>query len=1573
MSNYYDYSSFNDYPRANGFDEITASTEGIYRVSVEEPVESVPSVGYEQMNTWQNQRGFSEEQRSSKHDERLDKDRNGEYSDYVKRRYEESKRRQGEEPVEINLTDAKNLSYRDLVRAPRKKSRETFIREKNTVVPAEEMPWRKEVREVKEKRHLLSDEEQDANYAPRPTSPRSELGKSQYLELVAPPSKKEVYAFDGEKNSAGENVEEMPWRKEVKDIRRSASVEEPQQSNAEHTRIRPPSLKTRDAFVTTRDDKDEEEMPWRKEVRELQEKPRTEDDLEYQGDKPPPKPDSSPSPNFRKMSYKDFINVPSKKRRDIFQAQLQKEEEEMPWRKEVREIKKSMAEDEEGEYQKTSATPAHSAPEQNDRSFGYKEFSPKPIAKPKEGLLVSQDKEEQEMPWRKEVREMKRSVLEDEPVKRSSATNVHSSQEATRDYRKLSYRDFVARPRKKSFESFLSGEEKEKEEMPWRKEVRELKYRPPDDEEIKQSSRSELQSSNDDSFHNIRDHSTQRVTESERESSRKEPYHAPSAGVQNMSYKDFVCPPSKTDELQGQVQRKTRVKDLTRKFTDIEAENTLPRKGRPPAQKSLVDIGELKRIEREMRTKSWHGFPDDYDSDDEYERRRNRSEEEAEERVRQHYHRENISGMEELDDVFQDPEGYFDQIRAPPPEKFDEVVVKEVPVQHNAPSWNERDDRGLQVVTVRSTNDHDHNNRYDLHKQPFSYSPDSDSYYDKSPVMDGSLSNNTLLDDRVVVKQTWIQPNRVELPEASPNPPGHEGRKNLHKEYAERDNGQLLPQRRDERTYQRDNIKSIPFKPNVGYHRNDETFSSKSVDLNEEKCFIDESYYSEHSRLYYPGSYGYRGRNQGQIDDDDWKSREVRPGLQNHGNQPTKVSIKGDNAMVFGSPIMVTAKPRPQQPTQNEGQGDYRHEQPGVYDFIPVKERVLNDRDVIPAKRESSYFSRSTVEPMPNNKEQMENARRLVLQDIKHRGENEVNKPPQEPRMSSRPQVFGVFARTDQKDSYNRDDMRERQPSNLPQKELENNFRERRLHDTQDNLQGFNAGVDRQGATMYLERRLQQEEKRYDYENSASSHTELHPVVVATVESETRKWGDGVFETSPKDENRAARGRVINFSYEQEDEMHEGHKKEGTNVIGNDTSVYVAANLVQVEGYDASWKQEQKQKEEMVREQLRDAEYREKYRREFEEKNRKQRENSKYLMSQVQMRATMDAEEDDVEEIERVRNDNIGERNEIPPRKSHSSDEDVLKAVAAEEDYWQKNLSKKIGSEKKDTRHSEPPRRVSSSESLTRINGIDYVSEDNVVRKEKKSFDQEEHLRKLKAEEESVAQEAERQMRERAALRQQAQAEEPIITPVEKPPVEFSVNEEMFADLPTEEKHNKHFYDENSNYSGPNTETSVLRNGYHNDEEYTLRKQLEHEENERHYSDYISKPQAEVLPTNGHLESDVHHKTPAKLLRENGDQYYQDNIPGNSDAAPEVNGFEGYSIYETFIHGESNHVICASCGTSIEKSPSMYIAELDRYWHVNCFSCVVCRAWFGDEYSPVLHITNSMLHCERCYITDEGK
>lgn len=450
----------------------------------------------------------------------------------------------------------------------------------------------------------------------------------------------------------------------------------------------------------------------------------------------------------------------------------------------------------------------------------------------------------------------------------------------------------------------------------------------------------------------------------------------------------------------------------------------------------------------------------------------------------------------------------------------------------------------------------------------------------------------------------------------------------------------------------------------------------------------------------------------------------------------------------------------------------------------------------------------------------------------------------------------------------------------------------------------------------------------------------------------------------------------MNFSNDQEYETQEGHKKEGANVIGNDKTVHAAAEPVQIEAYDADRRREQKQKEEMVKEQLRDAEYREKYRREFEEKNRKQRENSKYLMS-LQMRASMDADEDYGEDVERPRDDETSERNEIPRTKGRVSDEDLdedlVKAVAAEEDYWHRKLDKRIEREKNEASRHEPPRRITSDDSQTRINGIDFVGEENVVRREKQFFDQEEHLRKLKAEEEFMAQEAERLMKERAALKQKTQAEEVIITPVEKAPVEFTINEEMFTNFLAEDENNKHFYDENRNHNVPNTRTSVQRNGYHNDEEYQPSRQLELREKERHHLDYISKPQAEVLPMNGRYESDVHPETPAEILKENGDHFHQDNFPGNSDAAPEVNGFEGYSIYETFIHGESNHVICASCGTSIEKSPSMYIAELDRYWHVNCFSCVVCRAWFGDEYSPVLHITNSMLHCERCYITDEGK
>ena len=315
-----------------------------------------------------------------------------------------------------------------------------------------------------------------------------------------------------------------------------------------------------------------------------------------------------------------------------------------------------------------------------------------------------------------------------------------------------------------------------------------------------------------------------------------------------------------------------------------------------------------------------------------------------------------------------------------------------------------------------------------------------------------------------------------------------------------------------------------------------------------------------------------------------------------------------------------------------------------------------------------------------------------------------------------------------------------------------------------------------------------------------------------------------------------------------------------------------------------------------------------------------------------------------------------------------------MKVVAVEEDYWHKKMEKKPELEDRGTSHNERPRRYSSDDSQTRINGIDFIGDQDVVRRETKAFDQEERLRKLKAEEEFMAQEAERLTKERVALKQRTQAIEPIISPVEKPSVEFSINEEMFNDLLAEEERNKNTFDENRNHKAANTRISSHMERYYNDEEYKPPRELELREKERQYSENISKPQAEVIPVNGYrYESDVSVKAPGEVFRENGDPFWQDDFPGKSDPVPEVNDFDGYSIYETFIHGESNHVICTSCGTSIEKSPSMYIAELDRYWHVNCFCCVVCRTWFGDEFSPVLHITNSRLHCERCYITDEGK
>lgn len=1518
---------------------------------------------------------------NSKHSERTAEHMRQEYSDYATRRYEESRRRKssGEEPLDINLSDAKNLPYRDLVRAPRKKSRETFIREKKS--PAEEMPWRKEVREVKDKKNFLSDEERDTSYAGRPSSPRSELGKAQYLELVVPPSKRAMDNFSRGNETVGEQSEELPWRKEVKEIRRSPSAEEPSASlsakqppQTEVTRIRPSLLKTRDAFVSLEDNKDKEEMPWRREVRELKERPKTDDEQEYEDEDPAPEFESSTGSNMRKLSYKDFTKVPTRKRRDVFQPDVEKDKEEMPWRKEVREIKRSSTEEEE-EVQKSSAPIAQSAPDQNYRRLGYDDLVAKPSRKARDGFVAYQEKEKEEMPWRKEVREIQRSATEDEPVQRASVTYVHSSPEDSRDYKKFSYQDFVARPKKKSVNGFLTSDEKEKEEMPWRKEVRELRYRPPEEELINQSSNSQLESAPDDSVHRSFERPSKWITESGREPSRSvtrnEPYPARPSGVQNLSYKDFICPPAKTNEQQGQAQRKTKVKDLTNRFATLEAEKSRPKGDGPPARKSLVDVAELKRIERDMRTKSWHGFPDDYDSDDDYDttrRRRTRSEEEDEDRLRQKYQRETISGMEELDDVFQDPEGYFDQIQGPPQEKIRQDVVEEAPVQYEAPSWNERDDKTVQVVTVRSTNDYGHYRPHAQHGQPSSYTAYPDVHYEKRPVREDLVPKGKPSDDRVVVKQTWIQPNRVELAESSPDVPEHEQKGDSNREFI----------RMDERPYLREYPAIEPSQPGGNYQRKEDTYIPRVIDPNEEKCFIEQSEYPQDNQSYYSGRYGYKEDNQAQNDNDDWKPKESRP----REIQPTKMSVKDDRTMVFGAPIVVTAKPRTQQSTKYKGHAGLIQEQPRNYDFVPADERYFNggngfksmqeDRDMIPAEERSAYRS------MQDDREEIEYRKSLVLQDIRGLGKKGATEPREETRNPSRTQVFGVFARTDPRETQKHDDPPKHESSNLRQKHMEGSLHGTRFGETGVLNDNKRNDVEREESnSLYVETRLEEyDEKAYDYENSVSTHAELHPLVVSTVESQTRQWSDGAFDSSPQnDEQRMGRRRVMHFSDEDdlEDNMMYGDTNGSVNVIGSDNVFHTASEPIQIAGYDVDRRREQKEKEEMLKEQLRDTEYREKYRREFEEKNRKQQEKTKYLMN-LQMRASLDPDEEYGEEEDKPRDTKTDEENEISRAKGRLRDEDLMKVVAVEEDYWRKKMEKKPEQEDRETTRHERPRRYSSDDSQTRINGIDFVGEQDVVHRETKVFDQEERVRKLKAEEEFMAQEAEKLMRERVALKQRTQAEEPIISPVEKPPVEFSIDEDIFNDFLADEKHNKSTYDENRNHYTANMRISSHLEGYYNAEDHRPLRELELREKERQYSQNISKPQAEVIPMNGHRnESDVYPKAPAEVFKENGDYLRQDDFPGKTDAVPEVNGFDGYSIYETFIHGESNHVICTSCGTSIEKSPSMYIAELDRYWHVNCFCCVVCRTWFGDEFSPVLHITNSILHCERCYITDEGK
>lgn len=80
---------------------------------------------------------------------------------------------------------------------------------------------------------------------------------------------------------------------------------------------------------------------------------------------------------------------------------------------------------------------------------------------------------------------------------------------------------------------------------------------------------------------------------------------------QSMSYHDFAVPPPKVESKADAAARAQKVKEMTRKFQEIEAEQNKPKPAGPPGLKSLVDRDELVRYERESRARSWYGVDDE--------------------------------------------------------------------------------------------------------------------------------------------------------------------------------------------------------------------------------------------------------------------------------------------------------------------------------------------------------------------------------------------------------------------------------------------------------------------------------------------------------------------------------------------------------------------------------------------------------------------------------------------------------------------------------------------------------------------------------------------------------------------------------------------------------------------------------------------------------------------------------------------------------------------------------------------------------------------------------------------------
>ena len=555
--------------------------------------------------------------------------------------------------------DARNLSYRDFVQPPPRESREGFVLGKQTLVSAiEKNPRRQEMSGMEspgeeERKSFGSGSLSYRDYAPVPKGGR----------------RKEVFLHELKKEK---QQEEMPWRQEVRELRDKSPREEQApsdrvgQSNVHedgtilsYQAVNPVSqtgsLK-RDAFLReAKREKGVEEMPWRKEVKELKERPSKEEEVQLT---PEPAYESPDGRDVRKMKYRDFALAPQRSlKRDTFvlQDERNKEREEMPWRQEIRDLKERSPREEEV---KPSTERVTESAYEDETTLSYRDFVPvQHTSLKRDGFLreAARQKDVEEMPWRQEIKELKSSSLakEDESEDVSSPNSMEYTPDP--NVRKLSYRDFTRPPPSKPRHTFITESQKTKEEMPWRTEVQELRNRGPREEDIQDEDSEKRRSRRKP------DEPRNKPSYSSRSES------SPALDGRMLSYQDFVCPPSKINREPsprhaGKLQQAKRdvprgrykVQDLTKKFTEIEAEQLRPKEGGRPSRKSLVDRDELERIERELKTRTWHGFPPEYA--DSVDRRSSHPDNDVAEGFR--YRPADISA-DNYNDVFEDPEALF--------------------------------------------------------------------------------------------------------------------------------------------------------------------------------------------------------------------------------------------------------------------------------------------------------------------------------------------------------------------------------------------------------------------------------------------------------------------------------------------------------------------------------------------------------------------------------------------------------------------------------------------------------------------------------------------------------------------------------------------------------------------------------------------------------------------------------------------------------------------------------------------------------------------------------------------------